>query len=115
MGKKPRSRPKKMQADLKRNKSLTFWVMESEYHLLEKNALDAGRRLSTYLREMTLKGTVMARMTEEEKELFRAAVAMSNDLHQLLELAREQGMEHALISLEAGRNAIDNLLNKIKL
>lgn len=89
--------------------------MKPEHDLLKTNALDAGIRFSTYLREMALKGTVTARMTEEEKELFRAAVAMSNDLHQLLKLAREQGMDHALNSFEASRNAIDNLLNKIKL
>jgi len=90
-------------------------LTEPEYQLIQKNAREAGIPFSTYARRVTLKGKVYARLSEEDRELFREAVAMSNDLHQLWKKARDEGLEHALSSFEAGRNVIDALLNKLKL
>jgi hypothetical protein len=102
-------------ADADSIRQVNLRLPESEYLLLRKNAVEAGMSYSAFIQRLNEGGKVIARLNEEDKALFRELVAMSNDLHQLWKLAREEGVEHALSSFEAGRNVVDALLNKLKL
>ena len=112
---KIRNKRPRRPAGLERNKRVSMNVTESEFRLIQKNAGEAGMSFSAYTRRVSLEGKVIARLSEEDRELFREAVAMSNVLHQLWKKARDEGVEHALSSFETGRNVIDALLNKLKL
>jgi hypothetical protein len=112
---KIRNKRPRTPAGLERKKRVTLNLTEPEYRLIQKNAREAGMTFGAYARRVSLVGKVNARLSEEDKELFREAVAMSNDLHQLWKQARDEGLEDALSSFEAGRNVVDALLNKLKL
>jgi DNA integrity scanning protein DisA with diadenylate cyclase activity len=79
-----------------------------------KNALEAGMSFSTFIRRASLEGSVVARLSEADRDLYLGLVQLSNDVHRLVVLAREQGVEQALATLEAGRNALDQLLNRLQ-
>jgi hypothetical protein len=89
----------------------TLSMPESEHLLLRKNAEEAGMSFSVYIRRLNVEGKVIARLNEEDKALFRELVAMSNDLHQLWKMARDQGVEQAMVHFEAGRDAVDKVIN----
>src|SRR5580698_9975392 len=84
--------------NLRQNKRMNITLSEEQYRLFRKNAAAAGMTFAAYARQLSVGGTVNARLSEEDKELFRKMVMMSNDLHQLWKMAREQGVEHALYS-----------------
>jgi len=86
-------------------------MQESEFLLMKANAKAAAMPFSAYVRHMTLAGKVNACLGEEDRVLFRELVAMSNDLHQLWKMARDRGVEQAMAHFEAGRDAVDKVLN----
>jgi hypothetical protein len=58
---------------------------------------------------------VIARLGDDDRELFRGVVGVSNTLDALYKLARAEGVEKAMGAFEAGRDAGDGLLNQLKL
>ena len=100
---------------LERSKRVTLNLTEPEYLQIKKNALKAGTPLGTYTRLIALDGRVYERIDEADRELFREIVSLSNEIHQLATMARKDGLPKALAAFEAGRNTIDELLNKIRL
>jgi len=100
---------------LERNKRVTLNLTEPEYLQIKRNALKAGTPLGTYTRLIALDGRVYERIDEGDRNLFRVIVNLSNELHQLAMMARKDGLANALAAFEAGRNSIDELLNRIKI
>jgi hypothetical protein len=94
---------------------MTVNLTESEYRSIEKSARKAGMLFSCYIREMTLRGQVQARLTKEELAFFMATVGLSNDLHQLAQLARTEGLTSILPVFEGLRDRIDNALTQMNL
>ena len=101
--------------DVKRVKRIAIYLTEPEYVLVQECARKAGLDFSSYIRGMTLKGYVNSRLSEEEKTIFRNLVVISNDLHQLVKMAREIGLSQTLLHFEACRNRIDELFKKFEL
>jgi hypothetical protein len=101
--------------ELKRKKHVGMNLTEPEYALMQKQAQEAGLSFSTYIRRVSLGGPVVARLSEADRDLYFRLVQLSNDMHQLAVLAREQGVEQALAGFEAGRVALDGVLNRLKL
>jgi hypothetical protein len=99
--------------NLRQNRRIAVDLTEEQYGLFRKNAAAAGMTFAAYVRQLAVGGTVNARLSEEEKELFRKMVMMSNDLHQLWGMARDQGVEQAMAHFEAGRDAVDKVLNTL--
>jgi len=99
--------------NLRQNRRMTIDLTEEQYGVFRKNAAAAGMTFAAYIRQLAVSGTVKARLSEEDKELFRKMVMMSNDLHQLWKMARDQGVEQATAHFEAGRDAVDKVLNTL--
>jgi hypothetical protein len=99
--------------NLRQNRRIAVDLTEEQYGLFRKNAAAAGMTFAAFMRQLAAGGTVTARLSEEEKELFRKMVMMSNDLHQLWKMARDRGVEQAMVHFEAGRDAVDKILNTL--
>ena len=111
-------KPKKRRVlgeDLKRDRRLTLNLTAAEYERLEGKAKNAGMTMAVYVRRVSLEGQVIARLGDGDRELFRKVVDVSNALDGLLRLARTEGVEQAMRSFEAGRDAVDGLINQLKL
>ncbi|HEV3412192.1 MAG TPA: hypothetical protein VG101_06930 [Puia sp.] len=109
--------PKKRRVlgELKRSRRLTMNLTAAEFELLERKAAEAGVAMAVYVRRVSLDGVVMARLGEEDRQLFRKAVGVSNVLEGLYKLAKAEGMEGMMGTFAGGRDAVDNLINKLKL
>ncbi len=112
-----RIKPKKRRVlgELKRDRRLTMNLTAAEYERLEGEAKEAGISMAVYSRRVSLEGKVLARLGEEDRELFREVVRVSNVLDGLYKLARAEGVEGAMTTFEAARNSVDGILNRIKL
>ena len=86
-------------------------MQESEFLRVHAKAKEAKMPFSAYVRYMIFEGKVNACLNEEEKQLFREMVTMSNDLHQLWKMAHDQGVEQAMVDFEAARDMVDKILN----
>jgi hypothetical protein len=123
-------KPKKRRVlgELKRNRRLTMNLTAAEYERLELKAKEAGLTMAVFVRRVSLEGKVIARLGEEDRELFREVVRVSNVLDGLYNLARAEGVGRvteglegamegvgrAMAMSEAARNSVDGILNKLK-
>jgi hypothetical protein len=94
---------------------ISVYLNREEFERINVEAAQGGIRKAAYLRAMIFQGRLIARLTEEEKALFREMIGVSRDLTHLINIAREQGMTDVLPALTAYRESVDKLLNKIKL
>jgi hypothetical protein len=86
-----------------------------EHERINAAAAQGGIGVAAYVRAMVFRGRLIARLTEEEKALFREMIGVSRDLNRLIRIAQEQGMTDAVSALARYRESVDKLLNKIKL
>lgn len=87
----------------------------AEYERLELKAKDAGVPMAVYVRRVSLDGKVIARLGQEDRELFRVVVDVSNLLDGLYKLARAEGAVGAMATFAAARDAVDGVINKLKI
>jgi len=86
-----------------------------EYERITAAAAQGGIGRAAYVRAMVFQGRLIARLTDEEKALFREMIAVSRDLSRLTKMAEEQGMSGMQPLLTSYCESVDKLLNKIKL
>ena len=85
---------------------------ETEYFTVEQNASRAGIKISTYIRQMALKGKITPRLNEEERYFVTQLIGMANNLNQLTNLGHQDGLVTAAMMFEKYRNQVDELLKK---
>jgi hypothetical protein len=103
-------RPKKPKIQ---EKNIGFFVTKVQYFIIQQKAVQAGVNISDYMRQVAIFGQVKSRWKPEEREIFLKMVDMSNDVHQLVKVAKEEGALSALLHFEKYRNLIDDMINRL--
>jgi len=98
---------------VKRENTTGIRLTKAEHFILTQKAKRTGMNLTTYIRQVAIHGTVVARLTEEDRQFVRQLIQLSNDLHQLVLLAREQGILKVVLHFEVMRDKIDALLKQL--
>ena len=106
---KPGGRLKKL-ATNKRGKSISFYMTDVQYFIVQQKVIQAGVNISDYMRQLAVTGHVKPRWTEEEREMFKQIVGMSNDLHQFVGIAEKEGAVNAVLYFSQSRDRIDEVL-----
>lgn len=104
-------RPKKL---VRRERTTGIRFTKTEHFIIKEKASKAGLKITAYVRQIAVQGTVKSRLTEEESRFVRQLVGMSNNLNQLAKSCHEEGMLKAMIYFEKYRNQIDDLLQKLR-
>ncbi len=99
---------------IKRESATGVRFTKVEYFVIKQKALKAGMRVTNYIREMALNGSVITRTSEEERHFIRQLIGTSNNLNQLTKKAHQEGLLTAIMHFEKYRNAIDELLEQLK-
>jgi hypothetical protein len=102
-------RPKKL---VKRKLITGVRFTETEYAIIKDKAGQAGFTLSNYLRQMSIHGKVLQRLSDEEWQTVRGVAGMANNFNQLAKLAHKEGAAMAFMIFENYRKEIDGLLGK---
>jgi len=92
------------------NKGIRF--TEKEFFIIKENASRAGIKISSYIRQMALKGKITPRLNEEERHFVTQLTGMANNLNQLTKLGHQEGLLTAAMMFEKYRNQVDELLKK---
>ena len=103
-------RPKKV---IKRESATGVRFTKAEYFVIKQKALKAVMRITNYIREMALNGSIVARTSEEERHFIRQLIGISNNLNQLAKKAHQEGLLTAVLHFEKYRNIIDELLQQL--
>jgi hypothetical protein len=98
----------------KRESSTGIRLTKAERFIIFQKARRTGMTLTSYIRQMAIRGTVVNRFTNEERQVVSQLIQMSTDIHQLAQIAKDQGTLKAMIHFESMRNKIDGLLNRIR-
>ena len=103
-------RPKKA---ITRDKNIGFFVTDAQYFIIRQKAAVAGVNISDYMRQMAIYGEVRSRWTAEERDIFKKMVGISNDLHQLVVVARQEGASSVLLHFERYRQLMDDVIKRL--
>jgi hypothetical protein len=90
-----------------------FYVTNTQYFIIQQKVAMAGVNISDYMRQLAIYGKVKARWTAEEREIFKRMVSISNDLHQLVAVARQEGASSVLLHFERYRQLIDDVIKRL--
>ena len=88
-------------------------LTQAEYFIVREKAADAGMSLSDYLRLAAFRTVIKARMTEEERLVFRQLVGMAVNLNQMVKACHQQGVLTAMAYFEQYRLQLDFLIKKL--
>lgn len=103
-------RPRK----LVKRKVVSIRLNSKELLVVNNKAKKAGLKITVCIRQMSLKGKVISRLDEEEKQIVKQLVSMSNNLNQLTKRGHKEGFLKAVLVFEKYRNSFDELLQRIK-
>ena len=86
----------------------------SEYNLIKSKSELLKISVSTYIRSMTLQGSIKNLYSEEEQKAKRQLIGMANNLNQLLKSVNTYGLENLELQVKMQLNEIDKILEKYK-
>src|SRR5690606_10588337 len=111
MKEKKGGRPPKM---IKRDKQAGVRFTTVEYAIVKQKALKSGMRVMAYMREMSLKGQIIERLTPEDRQILRQLAGIGNNLNQLVKKCNQEGMGKNVFRFEVIRYRIDKLLQQLR-
>ena len=103
-------RPKKARIQ---EKNIGFFVTKLQYFVIQQKAAKAGVNISDYMRQVAVNAQVKAKWTEEECRMVKQLIGMSGELHQLVELARKEGVVRTVLHLSKLRETMDIIFNTL--
>lgn len=103
-------RPKKA---IRQEKNIGFFVTHQQYFIIQQKAAMARVNISDYMRQVAIFSQVKARWTAEERDLFKKMVGISNDLHQLVIIGRQEGATSAVLHFQKYRQLIDEVIKQL--
>ncbi len=106
---KSKGRPPKA---IKQEKFIGYFVTRVQHFIIHQKATQAGVNISDYMRQMAIHGQIKPRWSEEDRQLFRKLVAMSNDINQLARSAEKEGATNIMLYFNQYRNRIDEVLKQ---
>jgi len=98
---------------VKREKFIGYYVTRVQDFIIQQKANQAGVNISDYMRQMAIHGQVKPRWSEEDRNLFRKLVAMSNDINQLARSAQKEGATNIMLYFNQYRDRIDAVLKQL--
>jgi hypothetical protein len=106
---KKKGRPPKA---IKQKERINFVVTNVQYFIIRQKVTEARVNISDYMRQMAVYGYVKPRWTQEEREMFKKLIGISNDINQLVVLARQEGMLSTMLHFTKYRDLIDEIINQ---
>lgn len=90
-----------------------IWLTTPEKFIIDNKSERTGLSTSSYVRKMAIEGEVKARLTGEEQEMIKQLIGMSNDLHRLVMLTKQENLLTIMLRFEAYRDKFDQVFNKL--
>jgi hypothetical protein len=85
-----------------------------EYFIIKEKAAMAGMTTSFYMRKVAIHAQVIARLTEEERQIVRKLIGMENNINQIAKCCHQEGALKAMVYFQSYREHLDMLLKKLK-
>ena len=85
-----------------------------EYFAVKHKASKTGMKITLYIRQMALKGKIISRLNEEERQFVRQLIGIANNINQLTKKGHQEGFLTAVLMFERYRKLMDELLEKLK-
>jgi hypothetical protein len=87
---------------------------KAEFYVVKQNAAKAGIGISLFIRQTAINGKIKPLLDEEKRQFVRQLVGMANNLNQLTKKGHQEGFLTAVLMFEKYKNAMDELLEKLK-
>jgi hypothetical protein len=105
-----KGRPKKA---VIQEKFIGFYLTWKQYAIVQKKAEAGHVSISDYMRQVALNAYVKERWTPQQQEWIRKMISISNDIHQLMLIAREKGAAETEQVFLKYRDIIDEIIEKV--
>jgi hypothetical protein len=105
--KKRTGRPKKA---VKKEVRACVRFTRSEYTIIKERAIQAGLKAAPYLRQVANQSPPRTRLTDEQMQILRKLIGMSNNINQIAKICHQEGYLKAFIKFEEIRRDLDAIL-----
>jgi Bacterial mobilisation protein (MobC) len=95
-------------------KSVPSRFSMAEFEIIKAKSVLLKISVSSYIRSMTLQGSVKNLHSEDEQNAKRQLIGMANNLNQLLKSVNTYGLENLILQVRMQLNEIDTILEKYK-
>ena len=112
--KKERKKSGRPRKEVTRQKTTGIRFTRSEHFIIKHKAVQAGLKLTAYIRQMAIEGQVITRLNEEERVFIRHLIGMSNNINQVAKACHEQGTLRAVQYFEQYRDSIDAIIKMLR-
>ncbi len=104
-------RPKKA---VKKEISKGIRFTKTEYFIVKEKAAKTGTNVCSYIRQMAIRGKIISRLNEEERNYVRQLTGMANNLNQLTKKAHQEDLSNVVIFLYKYKKLVAEILEKIR-
>ena len=105
-----KGRPKKA---IVQEKFVGYFVTKAQHLVIQQKAAKAKVNISDYMRQVAVNAYVKAKWTKKEREMVKTLIAMSAEVHRLVEMARKDGAAQTALYFSECRGVMDNLINAL--
>jgi hypothetical protein len=109
--KKKTGRPKKT---IKKEVRACVRFTQAEYAIIREKAIQAGLKAAPYLRLMANQSPFRSRLSEEQMQILRKLVGMSNNINQIAKICHQEGYRKAFVKFEEIRRDLDTILKMFR-
>ena len=106
-------RPGRPKKPIVQERGIGFFVTNAQYAVISQKIKESGVNISDYMRQAAMAAEIRPRWPPEDRQLFKDVVSMSNDLHELVKLAKKEGVVAALVPFEQMRAIFDQIIERI--
>jgi hypothetical protein len=109
--KKKTGRPKKA---VKKEVRACVRFTQAEYAIVMQKAIQAGLKAAPYLRLAANQSPLRIRLSEEQMQILRKLVGMSNNVNQIAKICHQEGYLKAFAKFEEIRRDLDAILKMFR-
>jgi hypothetical protein len=96
----------------KMEKQFSFRMSQSQYLIVQKKSAQAGRSVPEFLRHAAIYGEVKAIWSPSDRELFLKLAGMADEIHELAEKVKKEGLLPALSEFGKYERQIDGIMKQ---
>jgi hypothetical protein len=99
---------------VKKEKQTGIRFTAKEYFIIKQKAILAGMSRTAYIRRMAIHGKVLARLTDEDRQIARGLIGMAPNINQIAKCCHKEGVLSAMLIFKDYKDQIDDFLKRLK-
>lgn len=99
---------------VKKEKQTGIRFTAQDYFIIKEKASLAGMSRTAYIRHMAIHGKVLARLSDEDRQIGRGFIGMATNINQIAKCCHKEGVLSAMLIFKDYKAQIDDFLKRLQ-